>query len=356
MQRNDFGGGNVMCNIAGYIGNRPAAPILIEMIRRQEGWNGGCYTGIATMHEGRVYYAKLTGDVDRLVENTDAAGLPGNIGIIHSRTPSGGGDEWAHPFVNEQHGNVMMAYVANGGLGCFANRIQEIEEKTRELEAAGYVFHSRSDEVIGRYPKLRNGGSVHMSDVMAQLIADKINRGMDASEAMDRAFCEMPSEIVGLMISLNEPDAVVWSRINMPMFIGLAPHGAYLASTSQAFPKDAGEAALLPANAGGKVYKTGYTIAAYTNPPASVAPITPWAVAEAYNAIVSALGKEPCTFNMLTTPVKSLFTGADCSQTNALVYWILSGLQKEGRLKVSRNVKPGVAEGITAPVFRGKLR
>lgn len=345
-----------MCNIAGYIGNRPAAPILIEMIRNQEGWNGGCYTGIATLHEGRIHYAKLTGDVDRLIENTNAASLPGNIGIIHSRTPSGGDDEWAHPFVSEQNENVTMAYVANGGLGCFENRIREIEEKTRELEEAGYIFHSRSDEVIGRYPKLRDGGSVHMSDVMAQLIADKINGGMDASEAMDGAFCEMPSEIVGLMISLSDPDSIAWSRINMPMFIGLAPHGAYLASTPQAFPEDAGEAALLPANAGGKVYRSGYTIAAYDNPPASVAPITPGSAAEAYDAVVSALQKEPCTFRMLTPSVKALFEGADCSQANALVYWILNGLQKEGRLLVSRSVIPGVAEGITAPQFKGKLR
>jgi hypothetical protein len=38
-------GGYLMCNIAGYVGIRPAAPILIEMIRRQEGLAGGYYTG-----------------------------------------------------------------------------------------------------------------------------------------------------------------------------------------------------------------------------------------------------------------------------------------------------------------------
>ncbi len=56
-----------MCNIAGYIGNRPAAPILIEMLRKQEWLDGGLSTGIATIHEGKLYYAKVVGDVEALV-------------------------------------------------------------------------------------------------------------------------------------------------------------------------------------------------------------------------------------------------------------------------------------------------
>ncbi|NLB80278.1 MAG: hypothetical protein GX800_01355, partial [Clostridiaceae bacterium] len=58
-----------MCNIAGYIGNKQAAPILIEMMKREEGFAGGCYTGIATLHQGRLHYTKLTGDT--YVHGTD---------------------------------------------------------------------------------------------------------------------------------------------------------------------------------------------------------------------------------------------------------------------------------------------
>ena len=43
-----------MCNISGYIGNQQAAPILIEMLRKQEGFCGGYYTGIVTYHEGKL--------------------------------------------------------------------------------------------------------------------------------------------------------------------------------------------------------------------------------------------------------------------------------------------------------------
>ena len=64
-----------MCNIAGYVGTRDAAPILIEMMLREEGWAGGYQTGIATIHEGKIYYAKITGDTKRLLDYTDAAKL-----------------------------------------------------------------------------------------------------------------------------------------------------------------------------------------------------------------------------------------------------------------------------------------
>jgi len=30
-----------MCNLAAYVGDRPAAPRLLELMSRQEGWAGG---------------------------------------------------------------------------------------------------------------------------------------------------------------------------------------------------------------------------------------------------------------------------------------------------------------------------
>ena len=58
-----------MCNIAGYVGTKPAAPILIEMMRREEGWDAGFYTGIATVSGGKLYTDKVVGDLDHLLDN-----------------------------------------------------------------------------------------------------------------------------------------------------------------------------------------------------------------------------------------------------------------------------------------------
>lgn len=68
-----------MCNIAGYIGNRQAAPILVEMLRRQEEFDGCMGTGIVTIHEGKLYYRKLVGSVDDLIKNTDVLDLPAKL-------------------------------------------------------------------------------------------------------------------------------------------------------------------------------------------------------------------------------------------------------------------------------------
>ena len=44
-----------MCNIAGYVGSKQAAPVLLEMLKKQEGFDSGFYTGIATIHEGKFF-------------------------------------------------------------------------------------------------------------------------------------------------------------------------------------------------------------------------------------------------------------------------------------------------------------
>ena len=99
-----------MCTIAGYAGNRRAAPILIDMLRKEEFIDGGLSTGIATVHEGKLYTAKVTGSLDTLLRETDAADLPGTVGLIHSRT-AGNLVSHAHPFTSE---DGDLALVLNG--------------------------------------------------------------------------------------------------------------------------------------------------------------------------------------------------------------------------------------------------
>ena len=47
--------GEKMCNIAGYVGEKEAAPILVEMLKREEIFDGGYSTGIITIHNGKFY-------------------------------------------------------------------------------------------------------------------------------------------------------------------------------------------------------------------------------------------------------------------------------------------------------------
>ena len=338
-----------MCNIAGYAGTRPAAPILLEMLRRQEGLCGGYYTGIATVYEGKIYYAKLTGDVPRLEALTDAAKLPGTVGIIHSRSKSGGGDNWSHPFVSVREGQIRQAYVANGAAGIFAPQRPQAAALTEKLLAQGYAMDSRELTPIEGYPTLSDGSGVHMSDAMCQLISRNIDGGMPMDTAMAEAFLEMPSEIVGLLVSLSDPEGIAWSRINMPMMLAFADHGAYLASSAMGIPEDAREPIPLPPCAGGTVYKDSFTVKPFRELPCAVAPITARVRKQAYEAVCVALRQEPRTIGPLQDTVEPFFDKADSYPVTLLVYDILMALEREGCLRQRTDRLPGAREDLDAP-------
>lgn len=339
-----------MCNIAGYVGSRRAAPIIMEMLRREEGFAGGYYSGLATMCEGKIFSEKLTGDVTRLVSATRALECEGNIGIAHSRSKSGGGDEWAHPFIGLRDGEARVAYVANGSLGCFAERLPEFSDLTLHLAEDGYTYFSRTFGVeTKRYPTLADGSAVHMSDTMCQLILRNLVSGMDSVAAMEAAFCEMPSEIVGLLLNLSEPDSIAFSRINMPMFLAFAEHGAYLASTPLAFPEDAGEPILLHAGSSGRVFADRFESVKYQNRPASIAPIDSALIAKAYAKIHEVLSTAEKSFSELCREIAPLFEKSDCQPKAALTYQILYALKRENALVITEKRVPGAREDLDAP-------
>ncbi|MGC9320539.1 MAG: hypothetical protein ACP5KN_21070, partial [Armatimonadota bacterium] len=185
-----------MCNIAGYVGEEPAAPILLEMIEAQEGLAGGYYSGLATLTGGQVRHCKVVGDCSVLRESLNEMTLPGRVGIAHSRSNSGGDSRWAHPFVVGDG----LAYVANGAVGCFEDEL-DVEAEIRRLTDAGHRFTAVADEQVGRYPTLPDGRCVHISDVMAHAIANRMDNGAQPTRAIEDAFLCLPSEIVGLFIT-----------------------------------------------------------------------------------------------------------------------------------------------------------
>ena len=339
-----------MCNIAGYVGKKRAAPILMEMLKKEEGYDAGFYSGIATIHNGKIHYAKLTGDCSRLEMETNALSLPGTIGVIHGRTQSGGGDKWAHPFVTERNGEPILAYVANGCAGIFKDRTEEYNALTEQMLNQGYSMLSRDKGDCIRYQVLSDGSAVHMSDAMCQLIARHMDEGADEVKAMERAFCQMPSEIVGLLLSLSQPNAITYSRINMPMFVGFCEHGAYIASSPTAFPTDAGEPQALHARSSGQLYANAYTVVPYEKPTMFVEPITPEIRCKAYETVLATLKQgEPKIFPKVRKAVESLFPEGSCKPAALLAYEILYLLEKQGKLKIQTIRVAGVQDGLTAP-------
>ncbi len=345
-----------MCNIAGYVGTKQAAPILIEMMRAQEGLNAGFYTGIATLHEGKIHYRKLVGNLDDLLSKTDAASLPGNIGIIHSRTPGEGSyekDEWAHPFVSLKDGDVKYAMVLNGNSGFFRPRIAEREAIAQRLLAHGASFLTRSktEERHAYGVQLGDGTCAHYSDIFCQLVRYNIEKGNFPADAAAKAFCEYPCEAVVLALTLEKQNAITFARMNFPMHVAFAEHGAYLATAPMAMPEDAGAYHLLPVLSSGYIYKDSFEVKAFPEKPAVVAELTPTLRHRIYDTVLAKLREGEQTVALLAEAIRPLFEDCDCAQVGAAIYEILYDLQKQGILKKELRYIKGQLEGLQAPLF-----
>ena len=339
-----------MCNIAGYVGTKQAAPILIDMLRKQEGLDAGYYSGIATMHEGKIHYRKLVGSLDRLLKDTDAASLPGTIGIIHGRTPGDTGNSWAHPFTCEKDGEVKTAFVLNGLIGCGKKYQERYIPIAEELIEDGYELKS-SVETNGKSLTLSNNTRVHLSDVLTQLISRKILNGMNTVDAIEESYCQMPKENASLMLSVTEPTTITWGRMNFPMHVGFAEDGAYLATAPHCFPNEVGEPTLLPIMSSGLVYRDRFTCQEFKQQPFRVAPLTAPVQAKCYEACIAALKAGRTTVPKLGMICEDMFDKADCTQRGAALYRVLYDVHKQGRLKVEIEYKEGVFEGLEAPIY-----
>ncbi len=343
-----------MCNLAGYIGTERAAPILIDMIRRQEGLNGGYYTGIATLTEdGRLHYAKVVGDVALLLEETDAINLPGNVGIMHSRTPSGGDREWAHPFVASDH---SLAYIANGNTGLF-DIVGNQNELAARLADAGYPFLTRAHDAVGDYPLLSDGSCVHFSEVMCRLIEALIAEGETPALAMRNAYLQFPAEIVGLMIHTSLSASIIASRVNQPLVIGRQSGGWLLASTALAFPDDAVDWMIpMAPSCTAHLSPEGLELHPFELPIPVADPI-PWSQArERVLELLSSADDAGLPLRALKDGTRALWPDGRLAQAHMMLYEVLRTLRQVGDVEFTEVRLPGAAKGITAPETRVKRR
>ncbi len=345
-----------MCNIAAYVGTRRAAPILIEMLRRQEGMNAGFFTGLATLHNGELYYRKIEGDLEYLLSHTDVAELPGTVGFIHGRTPGYGGDAWSHPFIGRKNGTDEIAVIANGVIGCFAPNAPRYDELARALDEKGYEFCTRKPLDPPSMRVLKNGDSIHSTDLHCQLILHNMEKGAHEVLALERALCQMPVEMVLLMLSRKHPDRIFWSLMNKPMKRGVAPHGTYLASCAIAFPDDAAAPMQLPHCSAGFVTADSFSATAFAAPPARVAPIDASVTALGYELVCRMLSEGEKTLPELAKACRSLFETADCDLAAPLVYDILFALHKQGKLHIETRRWRSEPNEMDAPLFYMTLK
>ena len=341
-----------MCNIAGYSGNKNAAPILIEMLRRHQVYDGGLSTGIATIHVGKLHYRKVVGDVDALLRETDALSLPGTIGIAHSRPA--GDKNLPHPYISMDN---RMALVTNGNTP--RNHYSYLTDNVIELlEEKGYKFTTEMPYPKEGFPSLKNGHAVSPAEARVHLTDYYIKElGLNMEDAMLKCSEEMYADNVFLTLSEDYPNQITALRTTRPMNALLSNGEVYLATTIVGFPEDAkGEIMSLPIFHVCTATKDGITIGTKSMKGEPVCELTPMSYIEAYNGVVEFLtGKEQNPpyldeiVHYLDNEKNSIWNEKHTySQIVRLTYEILDRLRFEGRLKtvILPNERNGITRGL----------
>lgn len=190
-----------MCGIVGYIGEKQAAPILVEGLRRLE-YRGYDSAGVA-IAGNRVTVVKEKGRIDNLKAEIDRVYPVGTVGIGHTRWATHGIPDNinAHPHTSM---NGIVTLVHNG-------IIENYIEIKNELTEKGYVFKSETD-----------------TEVIAQLF-DSLFNG-NAVETMINTAARLQGSYAVAMLVKGFPDKVFTMKKDNPMIIGRGDGENFIAS------------------------------------------------------------------------------------------------------------------------------
>ncbi len=192
-----------MCGIVGYIGNRQAAPILLEGLSKLE-YRGYDSAGIAVYNGERIDMVKSKGRLKVLSELThDGEKLPGTVGIGHTRWATHGSpsDKNAHPHFNKE-GSIV---VVHNGI------IENYLKLKKKLQKKGYEFVSDTD-----------------TEVIAHLL-DYYYTG-NPLQAITKIMHRMEGSYALGIIFKAHPDQLFAVRKDSPLIVGHTDGGNIIAS------------------------------------------------------------------------------------------------------------------------------
>ena len=185
-----------MCGIVGYVGERNAAPILLDGLQKLE-YRGYDSAGIAVAEGGKFTVVKRKGRVKGL---NAARSLAGKTGVGHTR--------WAtHGAPSERNAHPHLF----GGICVVHNGIVENAAALKAVcEARGETFSSETD-----------------SEVIAHLIAAE--KG-DLLHAVRAAAEKLVGSYAIAVLSESAPDTIVCARKASPLVVGYGEDGLFVAS------------------------------------------------------------------------------------------------------------------------------
>lgn len=200
-----------MCGIVGYIGNKQAAPILLEGLAKLE-YRGYDSAGIAVRKpDGKPDVIKAKGRLKVLAEKVDdGKAVIGTAGIGHTRWATHGepSEDNAHPHIS-YYGNVVAVH--NG----IIENYQELKDK---LVKSRYEFYSQTD-----------------TEVAVNLIDYYLNKyQLGPVDAIARAMIRIRGSYAMAILFDQEKDAIYVCRKDSPLACGIVENEAFIASDAPA--------------------------------------------------------------------------------------------------------------------------
>ena len=192
-----------MCGIVGYVGKRPAAPLLLEGLQKLE-YRGYDSAGVALLDSGKITASKANGRLSVLADKmNNGDGYLQQMGIGHTRWATHGkpSDVNAHPHLS---GDGRFAVVHNGIIENYLS----IKER---LLADGVEFRSETD-----------------TEVIAHLL-EQCYQG-DLLVAIQRVIAQLQGSFALGILCTDQPDVLYAACQSSPLIIGLAEDENFIAS------------------------------------------------------------------------------------------------------------------------------
>lgn len=195
-----------MCGIIGYIGKKPAQPILLNGLQRME-YRGYDSAGVATLENGKLTLLRASGKVAGLQQKISERPRQDHIGIGHTRWATHGepSEKNAHP-----HVAGAIALVHNG-------IIENYKELKEELQKEGRKFDSQTD-----------------TEVLAHLIDRAYQASHDLEASLQQALKEVRGTFGLAVLCKDEPEKLVVARRGSPLQLGIDGDDIYIASDASA--------------------------------------------------------------------------------------------------------------------------
>jgi len=229
-------GGNPMCGIVGYIGERDATPIILDGLKRLE-YRGYDSAGVAVLDNGNIQIRRDAGKLGHLAALVHETPLHGKVGIGHTRWATHGEPNArnAHPHI----GSTGEFVVVHNGI------VENYLTLREELTAEGTTFHSDTD-----------------SETIVHLIEKFYASGCTLVEAVRQMLTRIKGAHGIVVMSSREPDKIVAARIGNAggVVLGLGEGENFIASDLPAILEHTRRAAFLESHQMAVVTREGIKV------------------------------------------------------------------------------------------------